>query len=302
MNRIQKILLTTDFSPCARLGYGPAVEMARKFKAGLDLVRCVDYPYSYAFAGLELTGKGEQSFRDYLAARLEEEARDPIFEGLPLEHHLLQAHGGEAVAAHAASWGADLIVQASHGYRGFRRFLLGSFAESVLRTARLPTLTVKGDPTDPPSGAFAPKRILLAHDLTASAAGATASARALAGAYGAQVLVAHAWRDVPELVPPPGLGGEGMLTEFLAACEVLPDRLEAELRSLTVDSFPGLVASSEVLRGDPAAAIVERAQGFSADLICLGACRSSRLERFLLGSTALKVARNASIPVLTVPA
>jgi nucleotide-binding universal stress UspA family protein/CBS domain-containing protein len=39
--------------------------------------------------------------------------------------------------------GADLIVMATHGRRGFSRFVLGSVAELVLREAKCPVLTVR---------------------------------------------------------------------------------------------------------------------------------------------------------------
>jgi nucleotide-binding universal stress UspA family protein len=40
-------------------------------------------------------------------------------------------------------WKADLIVMASHGRRGFKKFLLGSVAESVARHARCSVLIVR---------------------------------------------------------------------------------------------------------------------------------------------------------------
>ena len=39
--------------------------------------------------------------------------------------------------------GADLIVMGTHGRRGVRRMLLGSIAESVVRSAPCPVLTVR---------------------------------------------------------------------------------------------------------------------------------------------------------------
>ena len=41
---------------------------------------------------------------------------------------------------------ADLIVMATHGRRGFKRFLLGSIAERVLRESTCPVLTVRCTP------------------------------------------------------------------------------------------------------------------------------------------------------------
>jgi nucleotide-binding universal stress UspA family protein len=64
------------------------------------------------------------------------------------------AKGGVRVAGHAVlgdpaseivRWandhGCDLIVVGTHGRRGFQRFLLGSVAERVVRTADVPVLT-----------------------------------------------------------------------------------------------------------------------------------------------------------------
>jgi nucleotide-binding universal stress UspA family protein len=39
--------------------------------------------------------------------------------------------------------GADLIVLGTHGRRGMRRMVLGSDAELVVRTARVPVLLVR---------------------------------------------------------------------------------------------------------------------------------------------------------------
>lgn len=43
----------------------------------------------------------------------------------------------------AAKWQADLIVMGTHGRRGFGRAVLGSVAESLLRTTPLPVLLVR---------------------------------------------------------------------------------------------------------------------------------------------------------------
>jgi len=42
----------------------------------------------------------------------------------------------------AREFDADLIAMASHGRTGFRRFLMGSVAEQVLRDAEVPVLVV----------------------------------------------------------------------------------------------------------------------------------------------------------------
>jgi nucleotide-binding universal stress UspA family protein/predicted transcriptional regulator len=43
--------------------------------------------------------------------------------------------------------GADVVIMATHGRRGFKRFFLGSIAELVLRESSCPVLVVRGTPT-----------------------------------------------------------------------------------------------------------------------------------------------------------
>jgi len=58
------------------------------------------------------------------------------------------------IVAEAAEWGADLVVLGTHGRRGAARWLLGSVAETVLRTAPCSVLVVPPMrmPYAPPSG------------------------------------------------------------------------------------------------------------------------------------------------------
>lgn len=49
---------------------------------------------------------------------------------------------GEMIATTADVENVDLIVMTTHGYSGFRRFVLGSVAESVLHHALCPVLVV----------------------------------------------------------------------------------------------------------------------------------------------------------------
>lgn len=57
----------------------------------------------------------------------------------------------------------------------------------------------------------------------------------------------------------------------------------------------------EVRVGKPAEQILEAARRSRADLIVLGTHGYTRLEQALLGSTAEKVVRRSSVPVLVVP-
>jgi len=50
----------------------------------------------------------------------------------------------DVINEEAKSWPADLIVIGTHGRRGVNRLLLGSVAETVIRTASKPVLIIRG--------------------------------------------------------------------------------------------------------------------------------------------------------------
>jgi nucleotide-binding universal stress UspA family protein len=54
------------------------------------------------------------------------------------------------IATFAAEQNSDLIVMATHGWTGFKHLVLGSVAETVVRHATVPVLTVKPPSNDEP--------------------------------------------------------------------------------------------------------------------------------------------------------
>jgi len=66
--------------------------------------------------------------------------------GLGTEAALVESAGhrvSDAIVEEAKRWGADLIIVGTHGRHGFSRFLLGSVAEGVARTAPASVLLVR---------------------------------------------------------------------------------------------------------------------------------------------------------------
>lgn len=63
--------------------------------------------------------------------------------GVPVESQVVHEAPRDAIVDEAARWGADLIVVGSHGYRGYRRFLLGSVSQSVAAHAPCSVMIVR---------------------------------------------------------------------------------------------------------------------------------------------------------------
>jgi nucleotide-binding universal stress UspA family protein len=67
----------------------------------------------------------------------------PADHRVKVEHRLLNGDPAEEILKIAKAEQADLIVLGTHGSTGLARLLLGSVAESVLRGADCPVLTIK---------------------------------------------------------------------------------------------------------------------------------------------------------------
>ena len=55
---------------------------------------------------------------------------------------------GDSIIDMQAKLGADLVVMATHGRKGFKHLVLGSVAERVVRESRVPVLMVRPAPRD----------------------------------------------------------------------------------------------------------------------------------------------------------
>jgi nucleotide-binding universal stress UspA family protein len=142
------ILHPTDFSEASAAALSYAAELARHHGARLLIMHAVET------LGPENVTFGEVASRlqpENYRQRLWEDLRRvrPPRADVPVEYVLQEGQPEEAILRSAGEHGCDLIVMGSHGRRGWRRFLIGSVAEYVVRTARCPVLVVKGPPVPP---------------------------------------------------------------------------------------------------------------------------------------------------------
>lgn len=82
----------------------------------------------------DLTDRAQRELNKYRDAAQEH--------GLNATVKLLEGNPSEAIIERATAIRATMIVLGTHGRSGFKRFLLGSTAERVVRTAEVPVLTV----------------------------------------------------------------------------------------------------------------------------------------------------------------
>ena len=148
MTIYQRILVPIDGSETAQCGLQEAIRLAKAGGGQLRLFHVID---DLSFALAMDAYAGQQG--DWLATmreagtRLVNDAKSAAAAaGVKAEGVLYESAStrlADAVAAEAAKWQADLIVLGTHGRRGVGRLLLGSGAESVLRSAPIPVLVVR---------------------------------------------------------------------------------------------------------------------------------------------------------------
>lgn len=136
------------------------------------------------------------------------------------------------------------------------------------------------------------EKILIAVDGSAASLGAARRGAALAGYCGAQVVLFHCRRHVPELL------GEPYYQRMLDAALSEAHNVLQSCRELLSDT--GLAFEERVLEGDAARGIVEAARVEKCDLVVVGTRGLSDFEGLLLGSVAHKVLVSSPCPVLAV--
>jgi nucleotide-binding universal stress UspA family protein len=135
---IRKILFPTDFSEHSRAAFEVACALARDYRAELLVVHVHRPPQVFAPDGIALAVPEEPLD---LRARLAQVR--PADSQVKVEYHLAEGDPATEILSIAQSRGSDLIVMGTHGSTGLSRLLMGSVAESVLRKAPCPVLTVR---------------------------------------------------------------------------------------------------------------------------------------------------------------
>ena len=140
---IELILCAVDFSAGSDRAVEQAATLAKATGARVELLHVYQLPVLALPDGAvtatpefvaRLTTQAQEALdrhRDQLTAR-----------GVRASTCLLEGAVVDTIVKHAERAGASLLVLGTHGRSGFQRFILGSTAERVVRTASLPVLTV----------------------------------------------------------------------------------------------------------------------------------------------------------------
>ncbi|MGB6822544.1 MAG: universal stress protein [Candidatus Acidiferrales bacterium] len=206
----------------------------------------------------------------------------------------------KAVVQYAKEWGADFVMVGSHGQGALSRFLLGSVAQAVLRTAPCSVEVVR--PRMNESRSRQGMKILFGTD---GSDGASLAAKSVANRpwpAGSQVKIISA---VQLLVP----GNELMISSSSAVYPTsLLEEMWSEVRSSAREAVAEarktleaagmkILAGETTPDGDPRVVMLAQAKQWDADLIVLGSYGRRGMDRILMGSVSESVALHAHCSV-----
>ncbi len=294
----KKILVPLDGSPLAEVALPYAEELAGKLGSEIVLLH---------------VSKSEKQRYDllpdmYYIEKTIESAKhgaqkclgDLVATDIKVESVILIGYPAEVIVEYADMKDVDLIIMATHGRSGIKRWALGSVADKVVRATDKPVALIRAkDAHDDVSEKGGLDRILVLLDGSETSEAVIPHVRELGSklkteiillrtvervdhVYAADMAVAHVPYTDEEMEPL--MRGAG---DYLVKVGNL---LEGS----------GINPRTEVKIGDAAAEIIKFADEVNADLVAMSTHGRSGISRWNLGSVASKVLHAGSTPLLLV--
>jgi len=144
--RLQRVLITLDGSPLAEHAIEPGLSLAQSLKAEVTLLRCV--PHIVTDGKLDEHERGLSrrmqeellsEAREYLRARSSEAAHT----GMVIKPEVRIGLPADSILEYVEAYGIDLIVMATHGRTGLKRWVYGGVTAKVLRSGSCSLLVVR---------------------------------------------------------------------------------------------------------------------------------------------------------------
>ncbi len=146
--RYRHILLPLDGSETAEAALPDVASVAASNGARVTLLHVVPPALAEIYAAAQMipVDQEEGARRDAAHRYLDSVRRKLEAVGIDTHTAVTVGDAADAVLAYADEGNVDLIAMATHGRSGWKRWVLGSVAEKVLRAASQPVLLVRASP------------------------------------------------------------------------------------------------------------------------------------------------------------
>jgi nucleotide-binding universal stress UspA family protein len=283
---IQNIVVATDFSTCAESAVKYASALARHYGSTLYTLNVLPHtPF------VESSDVDPEKTKRITEKKMADMAGSQALQGIRHTELIREGEVSEVMADLVRQHHIDLIVLGTEGRTGLRKFLLGSVAEEVFRSAECPVLTLGPHATRGIDGNL--QHILFATDFGPESEHGLPYAISLAEEHRARLTLLHVAHEqevaVPDAVMPPVMtpyesvqAGEKKLHEMVAKAPLQEPECLVQF-------------------GEPLETIL-RVAGKDVDLIVLGVKRPAALTKHLGSGMAYQIVCQAPCPVLSVGA
>jgi nucleotide-binding universal stress UspA family protein len=283
---LSRILVATDFSPVSDRALDYAIAFARRYDAHICLTHIIS-PDPFQLAEPQLAQATYEKIRQEAQEGIADVLISGKLHGIPHGVLLYEGNVWPTIEKLMKQHDIDFVVAGTHGYGQVRKVLMGSVAEQIFRSAKVPVLTV--GPAAKPKGKdeITLKRILFATDFGTGADKAAAYAFSLAQEHNANLTVLH-------------------VVDSGAACteETIRRLREVNIvrmkQHMPADAEDWCTPEFRVTFGPVVEEILTAASESRADLIVMGAKARQSLASHAPLTVAYNVVSKASCPVLTV--
>jgi nucleotide-binding universal stress UspA family protein len=297
--QINRILCATDFSRFSQEVVNYGIQLAKEFHATLYICHIVDVP-TVSVYGEAVIGPIEHQnrFMEYARQEIENLVGDESIEYQPL---ITLGIATDEITRLARENIVDLVITATHGRSGLKRFFLGSVTERLMRILPCPLLVLRGmeegaSPEKPQKFPF--KRILVGCDFSADAAKAFDYSLSMAQEFESELHLVHVvepsgYKDLFKL---PAESGDKFKQDLY---DMINDKLMAMVPK---DALSWITLKTKLLVGKPYDELVRYAEINDIDLIVMGIRGYGMVEELLVGSTTDRVVRQSPCAVMSVSA
>ena len=296
---LDRILCTTDLSDASKSVVHYSIDMAKKLNAKLYICHVIDLPTISVYGEAVFDPIAHQQyFVDFAGKEIENLVAGAGGENVDWEPLISIGHATEEIVRHVSENAIELVVAATHGRSGLKRFFLGSVTERLIKIVPCPLLVLRAKAKKPQDVQleFPFRNILVAYDFSKDSESAFSTSLSFARQFKSNLHIVH-------VVEPTAY--KDFLKSPEASEEPLPKNIYDALKDRLIETVPPEAihcceVQTRILVGKPYAELIAYAEQHKIDLIALGVRGQGRVEELLVGSTTDRVIRRASCAVLSV--
>jgi nucleotide-binding universal stress UspA family protein len=295
--QFKNILCATDFSDFSNHTINYGVALAKEFEASLIICHVIDLSSVAIYGEFQLDPIGQQNrIMEDAGAQLQALTGDQPVAWEPL---ISLGKPADEISRAVEEKGIDLVIAATRGRSGFKRLVLGSVTERLMRTLTCPLLVVRSPEhefVNTPDIEIKLKKVLVGCDFSPDSDQAFKHGVSLAQEFQAELHLAH-------VIEPP------VQPNLIKEETLVPGKIQEDYHNLLIQKLKEMVPpeavnwctpQTSILEGRPYEELVKYADTRDIDMIVLGVRGHGLVKSLFLGSTTDRVIRNSPCPVLSV--